>query len=181
MEAYQWNAIHLNDSSYDGEFYYALRSTGTFCRPSCPSRIPNKRNVTIYYDINKAIDDGYRSCKRCKPDILDWHGSKNELVKQVKIYVFQHYDEKLTLKHISNAISIDPHHLHRTFKFVTGTTPLKFLHEIRIEKAKELLKASSLSATEISLKVGYSSLAHFSKVFKEKVQISPSTFRNRTQ
>jgi len=177
VEPYQWDAIHLNDSTYDGDFYYALKSTGTFCRPSCPSRTPNKKNVQIYYDIKKAIKGGFRACKRCKPDVLSWEGSRNELMKQVKSYIFQHYDEKLTLNRISNAVSINPQHLHRTFKIVTGSTPLQFLHQVRIEKAKELLKTSSLSATDISIKVGYSSLSHFSRVFKEKEHISPSAFR----
>lgn len=86
---------------------------------------------------------------------------------------------KLTLNRISTALSIEPHHLHRTFKLVNGSTPLQFLHQVRIEKekAKELLKTSSLFATYISFKVGYSSLSHFSKVFKDKEHISPFTFR----
>ncbi|HEO8420407.1 bifunctional transcriptional activator/DNA repair enzyme AdaA [Niallia circulans] len=178
MESYQWEAIHLNDPTYDGEFYYALKSTGTFCRPSCPSRTPNKKNVQIYYDAKEALNDGYRACKRCQPDILNWKGSRYELVKQVETYILQHYDEKLTLNHISTALSINSHHLHRTFKLVTGSTPLQFSHQVRIEKAKELLTTSSLSATHISFKVGYSSLSHFSKVFKDKEHISPSSFRN---
>jgi AraC family transcriptional regulator of adaptative response / methylphosphotriester-DNA alkyltransferase methyltransferase len=177
MEPFQWEAIQLNDSTYDWKFFYALKSTGIFCRPSCPSRTPNKKNVQIFYDVKKAIDHGYRACKRCKPDCMDWKGSRREMVIQVKKYILQYYDEKLSLNRIAKALSIDPHHLHRTFKLVTGLTPLQFLHQTRIEEAKELLSTSSLSATHISFMVGYTSLSHFSKVFKDRTLMSPSTFR----
>ncbi|MFD1130591.1 helix-turn-helix transcriptional regulator [Paenibacillus provencensis] len=74
-------------------------------------------------------------------------------------------------------MSITPHHLHRTFKTVTGSTPLQFLHHTRIEEGKKLLSTSSRSVTHISFRLGYTSLSHFSKVFKAKTQITPSDFR----
>lgn len=179
MDAYQWKAIQLNDTNYDGIFFYALKSTGTFCRPSCSSRLPNPKNVQIFYEAENAIEQGYRACKRCKPDYIDWKGTRADLESQVKNYILQHFNEKLTLNRISKALSFDPYHLHRTFKLVSGSTPLQFLHQTRTDEAKKLLLTTSLSATEIGFLVGYTSLSHFSKVFKDKFQQSPSCFRKK--
>ncbi|MFJ6414395.1 bifunctional transcriptional activator/DNA repair enzyme AdaA [Terribacillus saccharophilus] len=179
MDAYQWEAIQSNDTNYDGIFFYALKSTGTFCRPSCSSRLPNPKNVEIFYDAENAVEQGYRACKRCKPDFMDWKGTRVELELQVKNYILQHYNEKLTLHRMAKALSFDPYHLHRTFKLVSGFTPLQFLHQTRIDQAKKLLLTSSLSATDISFLVGYTSLSHFSKVFKDKLHLSPSSFRKK--
>ncbi|MFD1174526.1 bifunctional transcriptional activator/DNA repair enzyme AdaA [Oceanobacillus picturae] len=178
MENLQWKAIKFNDSSYDGQFFYALKSTGTFCRPSCPSRLPNKNNVQIFYNEKDAIQHGYRACKRCRPDFMEWEGPKKEMVLQVKNYILEHYDEKITLNRISTSLSFDPSYIHRTFKQITGVSPLQFLHQVRIEKAKELLLGSKLTATQIGITIGYASLSHFSIVFKERIHMSPSSFRN---
>ncbi|MCM3164708.1 MULTISPECIES: bifunctional transcriptional activator/DNA repair enzyme AdaA [Bacillaceae] len=178
MEEFHWKAIESCNPTYDGHFFYALTSTLIFCRPSCASRTPNKKNVQIFYSAKEAVNSGYRPCKRCKPDCLEWQGAKNELTIQVKKYILNHYDEKLTLYRIAKEINVDPYHLHRTFKAVTGYTPLQFMHQSRIEQAKEFLLTTNQSTTEISFKVGYSSPSHFSKVFKEKTGLSPSFFRS---
>ncbi|ARW09061.1 Bifunctional transcriptional activator/DNA repair enzyme AdaA [Bacillus atrophaeus] len=96
----KWNAIVNNDSSYDGEFYYAVKTTGIFCRPSCKSRVPNKENVRIFQTAEQALGEKFRPCKRCKPNGLrlpdeDW-------VTQIKEFIDCSYSESLTLDKLAD-------------------------------------------------------------------------------
>lgn len=179
MNDTEWKAIFSCDSHYDGIFFYALTSTGTFCKPSCTSRTPNPKNVLIFYDIEAARLGGFRPCQRCRPDNAQWKGLKKELLDKTKEYILHHYDQKLTLKDIGDVLQRNPHHIQRTFKQMMGISPLHFLHNIRIAKSKSLLKQTHLSVTEIGYEVGYSSLAHYSKVFKEKTGLTPKQYREK--
>ncbi|ASS74221.1 hypothetical protein CIG75_03960 [Tumebacillus algifaecis] len=177
MDNTQWKAIFSCDSRYDGKFFYALSSTGTFCKPSCSSRTPNPKNVRIFYNEEAARSSGFRPCQRCRPDHADWEGLKRELFVKTKKYILHHYDQKLTLKDIGDALEKNPYYIQRTFKEMMGISPLQFLHDVRIEKSKGLLKEGHLSTTQISFDVGFSSLSHFSKVFKEKTGMTPKRYR----
>lgn len=63
----KWDALRFSDPFADGVFWYAVTSTGIVCKPSCPSRSPNRQNVKFFDDVSSAIDQGFRRCKRCKP------------------------------------------------------------------------------------------------------------------
>ena len=90
-----WQAIIHNDSSYDNRFFYAVKSTGIFCRPSCKSRIPNKNNVRIFLNAEQALHENFRPCKRCKPNGITL--PNKEWVEQIKDCIEKHFDEVLTL------------------------------------------------------------------------------------
>lgn len=179
MNNRQWKAIYTNDRSYDGKFYYALSTTKTVCRPSCTSRTPNPKNVSIFSTVDEAIDHGFRPCNRCKPDQLAWKGYKKELVEKAKQYIDHHYEINVTLKSLSIALQKNPYYIQRSFKEVLGITPLHYLHEVRINKAKALLKNHSYSITATGIEVGYSDSAHFSTKFKELEGITPKQFRKQ--
>jgi AraC family transcriptional regulator of adaptative response / methylphosphotriester-DNA alkyltransferase methyltransferase len=66
-----WDATVSCDKEYDGAFFYAVKTTGIFCRPSCKSRVPNKDNVSFFLNASEAQKAGYRPCKRCRPDFND--------------------------------------------------------------------------------------------------------------
>ncbi|AXF57670.1 bifunctional transcriptional activator/DNA repair enzyme AdaA [Salicibibacter kimchii] len=179
MNNKQWKAIYDNDSNYDGHFYYALGTTKTVCRPSCTARTPNPKNVTIFKDIDEAIEKGFRPCYRCKPDQLDWKGHKKELVAATKNYIDCYYEAHLTLNDLSDVLQKNVSYIQRAFKEVMGISPIKYLHEVRIHKAKQLLQNHSYSITEIGLEVGYSDSAHFSTKFKELEEQTPKEFRRK--
>ncbi len=178
MTEIQWEAIKNCDKAFDGIFFYALKTTKIFCRPSCTSRTPNPKNVEIFYTAEDAINHGYRSCSRCRPDSMDWQGAKNELAKKAQEYMDSHYTDKFTLNTIAKNLYINPCYLHRTFKEIIGCTLLEYQHQTRIKHAIRLLIETKLSVSYISYEVGYSTLSHFSRVFKKMIGTSPLCFRN---
>ena len=103
----QWDAIAHNDKSYDGVFYYALKTTGIVCRPSCTARRCDPKNVIIYDTLSDALRHGFRPCLRCRPDQPDWEGSKAELVETAKVYITAHYTEKYSLSDVARAAFVN--------------------------------------------------------------------------
>jgi AraC family transcriptional regulator of adaptative response / methylphosphotriester-DNA alkyltransferase methyltransferase len=176
MQEEQWNAIANCDPSYDGQFFYAVKTTGIFCRPSCKSRVPNRENVLIFMTVDAAIEAGFRACKRCRPDKFRW--PTEELAHRAIEYIDTHYSEPLTLGVIADSLHINQYHLHRIFKRIVGVTPVEYLLQERISKAKRLLKESNLSVTEIAVAVGFVNAAHFSTVFRKQTGLSPSAYRS---
>jgi len=178
MNNEQWLAIKNCDKSYDGKFFYALKSTKTVCKPSCNARTPNPKNIEIFYSVEDAEKCGYRPCQRCRSDQMEWQGSKIELATKAKNYIDKQYADKLSSKSIGNNLYIDPYYLHRAFREVMGTTLLGYQHQVRIDRARKLLSDTDLAVSFISNEVGYSSLSHFSRTFKKLLGVSPSQYRD---
>lgn len=166
------------DDSYDGLFFYAVKTTGIFCRPSCKSRTPNKENITFFQTAEEAKEAGFRPCKRCQPDILDFNPIM-EIINDTKTYIKEHYTEKLTLKHIAQNIGISPYHLGRIFKKHTSKTPRSYLENIRVDKAVQLLKNTDLTVMEICYEVGFQSYSSFYHAFQKQTQKSPQQYRKK--
>lgn len=168
-------AIKENDKRYDGQFFYAVKTTKIFCYPSCKSRVPNFDNVTIFNQAEDALKAVYRPCKRCKsggrilPD--------EEWVMQAEDYIRENYDQSLTLDQLAEACHGSPYHLHRVFKNLRGVTPLVYIQQIRVEKAKAYLTETEKSVKEISRLVGISNPTRFATLFKEKTNQTPSQFK----
>lgn len=177
MNHEQWLAIKNCDKSYDGKFFYALKSTKTVCRPSCTARTPNPKNVEIYNSVKDAEKYGYRPCQRCRPNYMDWQGSKAELADKIKNFIDLNYFEKISAKSLGNIFYNNPYYLHRAFKEIIGITIIEYQHQVRIEQAKKMLSETELTLSFISSEVGYSSLSHFSRVFKRLIGISPLKYR----
>jgi len=175
ITAEQRRAIIENDKSYDGQFFYAVKTTKIFCRPSCKSRVPNFDNVTIFKKAEDALQAGYRPCKRCKSG-----GSSlpdEEWVTQAENYIRENYATSLTLNELAEACHGSPYHLHRVFKRWTGITPLAYLQQIRLEKAKDCLIETDLSVKGIAHLIGITNPTRFTTLFKEKNQQTPRQFR----
>ena len=171
----QWQAIINNDSSYDYIFIYAVKSTGIFCRPSCKSRLPNKANVRIFNNAQQALGQGFRSCKRCKPEGLqvpdeDW-------VVQIVDYIDSHYSQPLTLEVLADMCHGSTYHLLRTFKRIKNITPVEYIQKVRIANAKELLIATDNSIGEIGARVGLTNTPYFITLFKKKTGYTPLQYR----
>ncbi|MFD1989900.1 bifunctional transcriptional activator/DNA repair enzyme AdaA [Paenibacillus nicotianae] len=173
----QWQAIVTNDSSYDGEFWYAVRTTGIFCRPSCKSKAPKPQNVTIFADPNQALNAQYRPCKRCKPtgERLPDH----DWIAIITQYIDQHYNESLTLDRLAEIAHGSPYHLHRTFKKVMSITPVEYIQHQRIDRACQELINTDQSITTIGLNIGIPNTSYFVTLFKKKIGITPAQYRKQ--
>jgi len=171
----QWKAILRNDAAWNGRFFYAVRSTGIYCRPSCGSRVPRRENVRIFRTAEEAEGSGFRPCKRCKP-----HRDRlpdREWVEEIKSFIGRHCQEPLTLGAIAAACHGSPYHLHRTFKRVEGVTPADYLRSCRLARAAGELRQSGRSVAEIGARVGYPNPATFAAHFKRETGFSPSEYR----
>ncbi len=173
----RWQAITTNDRQADGDFFYAVKTTQIFCRPSCASRPPKRENVAVYSNSFDPIKLGFRPCKRCQP-----LGNKVPLatwVEDIKNYLQLNYQRKLTLELIASEIHSSPYYLHHVFKAHIGLTPLEYLTMIRIDKAKLLLATTSYPIATIARYIGISNTSYFSVVFKKMTAESPSAYRKK--
>jgi len=170
-----WQAIIGNDGSLDGTLIYAVKTTGIFCRPSCKSKPPNKTNIRLFRNVEQALGARFRPCKRCKPT-----GERlpdDEWVSLVEEYIGNRYMEPLTLDHLAEASHGSPYHLHRTFKRIKGVTPLDYVQNFRIAKAKELLAATDLPVAIVGSNVGLPNAPYFITLFKRKTGLTPAQYR----
>ncbi|QTM98352.1 helix-turn-helix domain-containing protein [Sediminibacillus dalangtanensis] len=173
-----WQATVSCDSSYDGIFFYAVRTTGIFCRPSCRSKVPNCENVSFFLNGNDAQNAGYRPCKRCRPDLnMKIYDPLESLVKDTKQLIKNKYVQNLSLHEIASRVGVSRFHLNRIFKERTGYTPRVYLEKIRVNEAKELLLTTNLNSTEVGYRIGYQSVSSFYNAFKRNTGLSPSQFR----
>jgi AraC family transcriptional regulator of adaptative response / methylphosphotriester-DNA alkyltransferase methyltransferase len=175
----RWHAIVHNDSSYDDKFYYGVKTTGIFCRPSCKSRVPNIDNVKIFQNTEEALSENFRPCKRCKPNGLtlpneDW-------VVQIAEYIDNHYGEHLTLDILADMCHGSPFHLQRTFKRIKGVTPIEYIQQTRVSRAMHFLTNTNKSIMEIGFAVGIPNTAHFATLFKKRTGYTPSMYRKINQ
>ncbi|MFF2890395.1 bifunctional transcriptional activator/DNA repair enzyme AdaA [Paenibacillus sp. NPDC057967] len=173
----QWTAICVNDGSYDGRFYYAVRTTGIYCRPSCKSRPPKRSNAEVFPTSADAVSAGYRPCKRCKP--AGERLPDEEWSAQIAAYVDRHYMEELDLATLGEICHGSPYHLHRTFKRTTGMTPLAYIQQIRMQHAARLLAETDSPVSRIGELVGIRNTPYFITLFKKTNGLTPAVFRQR--
>ena len=178
MTPEQWNAIETNDASYDGVFYYGLKTTRIVCRPSCPAKACNPKNVIIFDDCESAVKAGFRPCQRCRPDIPGWRGPKPELTDAAKHWIAGHYTGKFSLKEIAAGLAVNGNYLLHVFRQHTGMTLLEYHNFLRCEEARRLLADRDTPVARIAAETGFSSASHFTRVFKAFTGKTPSEYRS---
>jgi AraC family transcriptional regulator of adaptative response/methylated-DNA-[protein]-cysteine methyltransferase len=174
-EGGQWRAVLARDAGQDGQFVFAVSSTGVYCRPSCPSRRPRRENVTFFRRPDEAEKAGYRACLRCRPRAGSGN-SQSEMVKSVCRYIEQHLDEPVTLSRLGAAFHQSPFHLQRTFKAVLGITPRAYADSCRVEMLKRNLRAGH-SVTRAMYDAGYSSSSRLYERTASQLGMTPDKYR----
>jgi AraC family transcriptional regulator of adaptative response/methylated-DNA-[protein]-cysteine methyltransferase len=174
-----WEAVVTSDASCDGRFFYAVRSTGVVCRPSCPSRKPRRDNTAFFLELAEALDQGFRPCKRCRPDLGPCYDPRRETVEEARRILLSRYDEPGLLRALPGLLGLTRMHLDRLFKSVMGLTTSTFLSALRVEKARELMAAGTDAETlDVALSVGFRSLSCFYAAFREISGQPPRQFRD---
>lgn len=174
----RWEAVVACDAAYDGTFYYAVMTTGIFCRPSCRARTPRKEHVSYYDCREDAMREGYRPCKRCRPDLLVYDPDR-ELVERVKRWLAEHVQEPLAMDRLEREIGVSRNHLLRLFSKNEGRSPKAHMTKLRIQRAAVLLRETSMSILQIALACGFVSLSHFYASFKQEYDVAPRVYRLR--
>lgn len=170
-----WQAVLAKDGSQDGAFVYAVRSTGVFCRPACPSRRPRRRNVVFFDSPRAAEQAGFRPCRRCRP--LDPAGarSREALVTRVCQHI-ERAEEAPTLVQLGREFGLSPFHLQRTFKAVLGITPREYADACRMEAFRDALRQGA-TVTDALYAAGYGSARSLYERSNAQLGMTPAAYR----
>ncbi|HEY6219007.1 MAG TPA: bifunctional DNA-binding transcriptional regulator/O6-methylguanine-DNA methyltransferase Ada [Gemmatimonadaceae bacterium] len=171
----RWSAVVRRDRRRDGEFVYAVSTTGVFCRPSCGSRRPLQKNVRFFDDTAGAREAGFRPCKRCKPESAD---SSATLAAEIKRLIDTSVDGSITLGTLAKRTGATPTRIQRTFKRATGLSPKEYQEARRGARLRGKLRAGH-SVTRATIDAGYSSTSRLHDRAPEMLGMSPRSYRNR--
>lgn len=170
----KWISVIENNTESDGKFFYAVRTTKIFCRPSCKSKTPLRVNVTFFNYGQQAIDEGYRPCKRCRPDLLEF-SPLEELTQSAKNIVDKYfYDNNELGKQIQN-LGVNKSYLNKLFLQAYRKTLSQYIRFIRIKRATIMLLEGS-TIVESAFECGFESLSTFYSNFKKETGCSPKVF-----
>ena len=149
----RWARMLARDRSADGQFWYSVATTGVYCRPSCPSRAANPRNVGLHGSLAEAKATGFRPCKRCNPD-----GPSAELENAAIVAkacrLIEASEEAPSLKGLAQAANLSTGYFHRLFKSVTGLTPKDYAEGHQASRVRDGL-ARARSVTEAIYEAGF--------------------------
>ncbi len=171
-----YEAIISNDASYDTVFFYAVKSTGIYCRPSCKSKAPKIENIAFYKTASEAVKAGFRPCKRCRSDLLDYKPMR-QIAKKLKCLIDDMFNEAESLNTRIDELGFSRKRMVEVFKDEYGKTPSMYVNDLRYKEATRLLRNTDNEIIDIAYSVGFSSLSAFYKFFKERANMSPATYR----
>lgn len=169
----RWQLVLNRDPMADGQFVYAVRSTGVYCRPTCPSRRPRANQVEFFETPQEAERAGYRSCRRCNPQ-----GARPsaEAIAAACRYLKEHSDRRVALSDIARQVNLSPFHFQRLFKQQTGVSPREYHASLRNGNVRRSLRQSA-SVTDSVYDAGFSSSSRFYESAGRDLGMSPSTWR----
>ena len=171
----RWAAIVSRDASSDGTFYYSVRTTGVYCRPSCASRIARPENIQFHLTCGDAEKAGFRPCKRCKPNqagIAEQNAKK--IAKACRL--IERSDEAPSLGILSKHVGMSAFHFHRTFKSITGLTPAEYAAAQRSNRVRSSLERNN-TVTNAIYEAGFNSSGCFYESSTQVLGMTPSNFR----
>ncbi len=174
-EAY-WQAVQQKDIQMDGVFVYAVRSTGIYCHPSCPSRRPRREQVVFFALPEQAEQAGFRPCRRCQPNETATGEAHVDLVQRVCAYIEQHLEEPLTLTMLGEQVGMSPYHLQRVFKHIMSITPHQYAEAQRLKQLKERLKEGETVTTAL-YDAGYSSASRLYERTATHLGMTPTVYQ----
>jgi len=169
------------DKNFDGNFFSGVKTTSIFCRPSCPSPTAKEENVVYFNEIFEALEQHYRPCLRCRPDLnIDYYNgniSGTVIVNTALKMIYDGYLNYNSLKDLSKELMVSDRHLRGLFIENLGVPPIKIAKYHRALFAKKLLRFSDQSITDIAFASGFGSIRQFNQVFKDIFGTSPSSLK----
>lgn len=167
-----WRVVKERGKNYDGVFYFATKSSGVFCRPSCAWPRPARKACLFFDTTEEARLAGYRACRYCHPD---------RVKRELSLAILEHIETGAINDHgvhgLADSLHISERHLRRIVKDKTGTSPIHLAQVKRLNKAKRLVTQTSLPITDVAFRSDFSSLRQFNTVFKHTFHMSPREMR----
>lgn len=177
-----YRAVKSRDRRFDGVFYTAVRTTGIYCRPSCPARTPAYANVTFHPSAAAAQAAGYRACKRCLPDATpgspDWDVSATAAGRAMRLIADGVVDRE-GVAGLARRVGYTSRHLSRILTQELGAGPLALARARRAQTARVLIETTGLSHADVAFAAGFSSVRQFNDTIREVYAASPSELRGR--
>lgn len=174
-----WAAVIARDAEHDGQFVFAVTTTGVYCRPSCAARRPLRANVRFFASPDGAESAGFRACRRCAPrDPLGPGASLRAAVGKARAYLDDHADERVTLARLAEAAGISAAHLQRSFKRLVGVSPASYADARRLERLKGSLQRGD-TVSRATYEAGYGSGSRVYERAAPQLGMSPAAYRQR--
>ncbi len=171
----RWQALLRRDAEADGAFYYAVRTTGVYCRPSCAARRAKRENVRFFTSCAQAERAGFRACKRCRPNQSSLVHHHSDAVAQA-CRILEKAEEPPSLAELADTVGMSPHHFHRVFKAIAGVTPKDYAQEQRARRVRDKLSEGA-TVTEAMHSAGFASNGRFYASASKELGMTPSAFR----
>ena len=168
-----WTAFEARDRSRDGEFVGAVKTTGIYCKPSCPARHPKREHVEYFTCGEQARAAGYRACLRCRPDEV---GRDREAVAKA-VWMIEAAEEPLQLAVLGAAVGYAPHHFQRLFTRDMGVSPAAYARARRAKRAEAHLDEDK-PVTDAIYDSGYAASSRFYADAKDRLGMTPSAWRD---
>jgi AraC family transcriptional regulator, regulatory protein of adaptative response / methylated-DNA-[protein]-cysteine methyltransferase len=173
-EAY-WHAVMARDPRFDGQFLFAVATTGIYCRPSCAARRPRRQSVTFFSRPEQAEKAGFRACLRCRPRSFSGN-PQSDVAREICRYIEQHLDEPVTLGRLGREFRLSPFHLQRRFKAALGITPREYADSCRMRQLKRNLQSGD-NVTRAMYDAGYGSSSRLYEKTASQLGMTPDNYR----
>jgi AraC family transcriptional regulator of adaptative response/methylated-DNA-[protein]-cysteine methyltransferase len=173
-DADRWRAVVERDARCDGQFVFAVRTTGVYCRPSCAARRPHRENVAFFDGVLDAERAGFRPCRRCRPRLA---GDPAALaVRRVCRLIERRAGGPLRLADLAAQAGLSPYHLHRTFKRVVGVTPRQYADAVRVGALRRELRGGR-AVTDAIYGAGFGSSSRVYERAHAQLGMTPAAYR----
>lgn len=177
-----YRAVQSRDRRFDGAFYTAVRTTGIYCRPSCPARTPGFANVTFHPSAASAQAAGYRACKRCLPDATpgspEWDVAGTAAGRAMRLIADGVVDRE-GVDGLARRVGYTTRHLSRLLTAELGAGPLALARARRAQTARVLIETTSLGFADVAFASGFASVRQFNETVREVYGASPRELRGR--
>lgn len=178
------DARQSRDARFDGRFFVGVLTTGIYCRPVCPVRIPKKENVQLYKSAASAAAAGFRPCLRCRPESSPgtpaWSGSSWKVSRALQL-IDQGFLDGSSVDQLAEQIEVGPRQLSRLFQNHLGASPVEVAQTRRLHFAKKLIDETPMSLADICFAAGFGSLRRFNAVFNKTYGRSPKQLREKSR
>lgn len=171
----QWQAVLSKDARSDGQFVFAVSSTGIYCRPSCPSRRPHRERVSFFQSPEGAELAGFRACRRCRPREAQVVDPQIQMAQQVCRIIEENDSEPITLAALSEQLGVSSFHLQRSFKSVMGITPRRYAETCRVNRFKQGVRKGD-AITSAIYDAGFGSSSRLYERASAQLGMTPATY-----
>jgi AraC family transcriptional regulator of adaptative response/methylated-DNA-[protein]-cysteine methyltransferase len=173
----RWAAVVARDPTFDGAFVYGVRTTGIYCRPSCPARLAKPHNVVFHATCEDAERAGFRACHRCRPNEASL-AEQHAAAVAAACRMIEAAEDTPVLETLAGRVGMSPFHFHRIFRSITGLTPKGYADAHRARRVRDHLAGGAHSVTEAIYEAGFNSSSRFYAKSNEVLGMTPRAFRD---